>query len=394
MARYCFLFFCLLIVCTADAQGRFVTVDRKARATGYYPLPQLAQRLTSGYTDEEDKVRSIFIWITAHIAYDIKEFKKSDSLRYGQFDPPEGDSLARQDLWERHLAAYALKDKMAVCEGDASLFKVLCKEAGLEAAVITGYARSYEDIGKPYEENHVWNAVRVLGAWQLMDVTWAAGKLNAAQTKVAAHFDPHYYNTPPEKMIWNHYPVESRWLLGQKRSRQDFVNAPYRIPDSKVVLQDLFPKNGLLKKKKGDSIVFILKTEQACRQVLLYDEGMKRWSTYESAGGSVSVPVRQPGDVAASPVKAAATRTSEKDPAIDAMLAYVDTTTEEPVLSVTPVIPAPAPPAAPVLGPLTFTRNNDRIRLVYRVKDTGRRYLRLFLDREPVAIYLVDCGEH
>jgi len=72
---------------------------------------------------------------------------------------------------DAHTAYGALiLDNMAVCEGYAKAFKVLCDAVDLPCMLIAGEADQY---GNFYGfSNHMWNAVRVEDAWYAVDTTW------------------------------------------------------------------------------------------------------------------------------------------------------------------------------------------------------------------------------
>lgn len=54
-----------------------------------------------------------------------------------------------------------------VCEGYARAFKLLCDELGVPCMLITG-----EGLSGDRKESHMWNYVRLDGAWYAVDVTW------------------------------------------------------------------------------------------------------------------------------------------------------------------------------------------------------------------------------
>lgn len=68
---------------------------------------------------------------------------------------------------DRGTAAGALVDGKCVCEGYARAFQLLCEKAGISAVCILGKAKSNGET-----EGHMWNAVRIDGAWYYCDPTW------------------------------------------------------------------------------------------------------------------------------------------------------------------------------------------------------------------------------
>lgn len=72
-----------------------------------------------------------------------------------------------------------LKGKRGICQDYSKLYKAMCDATGLECVIVTGDAR---DFFKPYRHIHdnppAWNAVKIGGQWQLLDVTWGPGYLH------------------------------------------------------------------------------------------------------------------------------------------------------------------------------------------------------------------------
>jgi hypothetical protein len=67
---------------------------------------------------------------------------------------------------------------------------------------------------------HAWNAIKIDGRWRLVDVTWGAGGVKRVASgpghpfgTFERRFDPFYFSTPPERMIYDHWPSDPRWQL-------------------------------------------------------------------------------------------------------------------------------------------------------------------------------------
>ena len=92
----------------------------------------------------------------------------------------------------------------------------LTRACGLQAERISGYTKSYSyrsgDSFKGKQSNHAWNAVKINSRWQLLDVTWAAGYVNDGHQFVR-RFSGHYFLTPPEEFILDHFPENPQWQL-------------------------------------------------------------------------------------------------------------------------------------------------------------------------------------
>jgi hypothetical protein len=170
----------------------------------------LARFLVRPARTEDEKARAIFRWIAENIAYDTRSYA-AGRIR-------ETDS---QDVFH---------SRTALCGGYAGLFKSLALEAGLEAEIVSGFAKGIDyRMGKHFRgtANHAWNAVRVDGSWKLIDATWGAGHAEESGRYVR-ELDEHYFLTPPEEMIYTHFPDESRWqLLARPVSLETFEKQAY-----------------------------------------------------------------------------------------------------------------------------------------------------------------------
>ena len=179
-------------------------IDRYARNTpdAYASSPeQLARYLTQPYPRDRDKVRVIFAWVAQHIGYDLRP--PVANVTRSAFQAPQQVLLRRK----------------AVCEGYSNLFGELCRQAGLQAEVIHGYARQG---GLSGSAAHSWNAVHLDGEWKLLDVTWSAGYMDL-EGKYQPHFQDRYYLTDPRQFVQEHLPYDPLWqLLYRPLSLADF----------------------------------------------------------------------------------------------------------------------------------------------------------------------------
>ncbi|HNR18371.1 MAG TPA: transglutaminase domain-containing protein [Bacteroidia bacterium] len=172
----------------------------------YESLEQLAIELTTPFVTDSEKVRSIFIYVTHAINYDVNK--------------PLNQTLLRTFTFQS--AVSVLMKRKAVCEGYANLFKELCVVSGIKAEFIGGYARNEEE---SIAEPHAWNAAYINNEWKLFDPTWAAGGVNAQTKKFYQQFEEKYFMTPPQKLIQSHYPDDPMWqLLNLPVTRKQFDN--------------------------------------------------------------------------------------------------------------------------------------------------------------------------
>jgi Transglutaminase-like superfamily len=165
---------------------------------------------------EADKAHAIYRWITARIAYDAGAYF-SGHFRNAQRTP--------EDVLQRRLA---------VCDGYAHLFVALARRVGLQAVVVNGHGKGFgyrtgQTLAGP--ANHAWNAVRLDGAWYLLDATWGAGWLDARTHAFQWRFEPLYFAMPPERFAQRHLPEQADWqLLPHPLSAAAFVAQPLPWP--------------------------------------------------------------------------------------------------------------------------------------------------------------------
>ncbi len=200
----------------SSAQGKSIIGKRttykkigKTRKT-HKPQPQkadtknLAQQITRGKTTDAQKAESIFNWIVANISYD-NELRVNNTLQQKIY------------ISEENVINSVLKRKKALCGGYAYLFEKLCADVGLKAAAIHGYTKTSGVKNIPKQANHSWNAVKINGVWQLLDITWAISQSTAGTGK------SYWYLTPPSQFIKTHYPEDSAWALNNSiKSKDEF----------------------------------------------------------------------------------------------------------------------------------------------------------------------------
>lgn len=172
-------------------------------------LGELADYLCPSNYSDEDKARAIFRWVADRIVYDVEGLRQ--------------DRLPSQEPGD------VLRYRRAVCEGYARLYQALGERAGLQVTFISG--RSSFNDALPFKlpsnvTGHGWNAVLLKGRWRLLDVTWAAGAVDA-QARFRKSYDNFWYLTAPEQFVFTHLPKDSRWqMLSDPWTSQRFDSSP------------------------------------------------------------------------------------------------------------------------------------------------------------------------
>lgn len=187
---------CTLALIEGDDFSKIDAHAKEAPTKATCSISSLSDYLAKEAKSDTEKARTIFSWITHNIAYDTKAYF---SGRYGDLS-----------------AEGVLRSRASVCSGYAALFKSLADAMGLEAVVIHGFAKGYgytPSDGVPEEWNHAWNAVKINGAWKLIDATWGAGYLRSREEGFVRQVQPFYFFTEAKNFIYDHYPKETRWQL-------------------------------------------------------------------------------------------------------------------------------------------------------------------------------------
>lgn len=242
------------------------------KKTEYVLTPDsLSRMLTKDYTSDRDKVTSIFRWITENISYNIRPYYYADHFRNGLYE--DDDTGALKPLSER-VAIEVLKKRIALCDGYARLFKTLCDYAGIKSEVILGYAdggMSHRRL--KFTSNHRWNAVYLDSSWYLLDPTWASGFVTYSSNDYMQSFNNHYFLTPADEFIRDHYPEDLQWtLLPKPPAISEFKYSPFKNNAFiKYKIESYKPQSGTIDALPGDTIQIELETGDPDKRLMIID---------------------------------------------------------------------------------------------------------------------------
>jgi transglutaminase/protease-like cytokinesis protein 3 len=176
-------------------------------------ISSLAAYLKDPAYNDRETVECIFYWMAMNISY---------------YENPSDETPIKDSI-----AVMTLRDKRSGCEGTARLFNALCNAAGIECAMIFGYAEGYSFDGKRSPRpNHGWNAVRLDGKWELADATWGSGGATTEGDSLVyvTQLDMRYLFPDPEDFIIDHFPEDAKWqLLDNPISRREFYSDEYEL---------------------------------------------------------------------------------------------------------------------------------------------------------------------
>jgi hypothetical protein len=205
---------CVLLLRSLAYAGElkpYEAIDRhalKARPEDEASIPKLAKFLAQPCKTDKEKARVIYRWITDRITYDVETL------------------FARKTPDDR--IETVLTTRKAACGGYVNLFLALSNQMKLQAVKIAGDAKVLTTLEGPKlrSPNHVWNAVKLEGKWFLIDTTMGSGSIK--NKKAFKRLSELYFLTPPEKLIFSHFPLEARWqLLNPPLSLSAFQKLPF-----------------------------------------------------------------------------------------------------------------------------------------------------------------------
>jgi hypothetical protein len=165
-------------VTNADAQAHQYTLPDDTVQSDAPAVASLAKMVTSSATTDQEKVKYIHDWITAHISYDYDAFKNNTATAYTATD--------------------VLKDGKTICYGYAVLFAAMARAVGLPTQLVTGSAL---DGSTPWA-THEWNEVLVGNQWEPVDTTWDSTGGQPEQ----------YFNMAPDVFGKTHFAQQTSTL--------------------------------------------------------------------------------------------------------------------------------------------------------------------------------------
>lgn len=268
---FAFVFCFSLAAGSLVAQSSFLTTDfhKADSVAALYPkhslknLQALADKLTSPFTKEEEKFRSIYKWVCNNIDYDYEMNTQNQANRAKAQTAEELKTW--NDKMRSRVFSTLLSKQRSVCTGYAYLVNELATLAGLRCSIIDGYGRTaVANIGGKGIVNHSWNAVELYGHWYLCDPTWSTGAYDVAQHQFLRQYNNVYFLADPELFIRNHYPLDSTWMLLEHYPTLDqFLTRPLIYANLYGYnIRDLYPETFTVKAKKGETVSFRFKGNQ------------------------------------------------------------------------------------------------------------------------------------
>jgi len=170
-------------------------------------IKTVAEYINAHESDELGRVRAAHDYVADRIAYD------APALKLPRLPPQNAERI--------------FKTKVGVCAGYARVLRALGKAMGLNVVYVVGDSR--DEDGDIAGGGHAWNAVKLDGAWHLMDATWDSGSVG--EGGFSKGFTTRYFLTPPDIFGIDHFPDQPQWQLRKTPlSRGDFIRLPMLDP--------------------------------------------------------------------------------------------------------------------------------------------------------------------
>ena len=152
---------------------------------------ELSKFITRDFKTDEAKIRAIYTWLIQNVAYNPAEYKL---FNYSFKNYRERN--VKEEKTRRQIINHTLQTGSAVCEGYAMVFEKLCQLQGIDNYLVRGDTKTnFNDIGRTFANNHMWNVAIIEGKPYLFDPTWGAGKYNTKFIKEPSYY---YYKIKPE----------------------------------------------------------------------------------------------------------------------------------------------------------------------------------------------------
>lgn len=172
----------------------------------------IANFINNNFSNQRDKSRAIFIWITKNVQYDIENIF---AINFYQ---------NQQEIVDKVLST-----RKGICMHYAELFNDLAGKAGIKSYVISGYTKQN---GFVDYIPHAWCAALIDSTWFLFDPTWGSGYVQ--NSKFIKQVNNYYFMTKPEQIVKSHMPFDPLWqFLNYPITNQEFYEGKFMINKSK-----------------------------------------------------------------------------------------------------------------------------------------------------------------
>jgi transglutaminase/protease-like cytokinesis protein 3 len=166
---------------------------------------KLLPLITKPGKSDQEKLTLVYLWVYSHITFDTERF-----LKTGPLQPL---SLSQ-----------TLKSGKAMCYEYNEFTDAASKYLKIPGYNIEGYVKYYGfEPGLPFtQNNHIWYAAYIDGAWKMIDLLWACGTLAIKDDSYQFRKNLHkeFFLVDPANFTDTHLPADPVW---------QFKNRPQKI---------------------------------------------------------------------------------------------------------------------------------------------------------------------
>ena len=239
--------FCLVTAPAPAAAQDYQSIDQhalNAPKEAEESLETLVDYLVKPARNDRERLRAVFRWITANIVYDTEGFFASLT----DIEEAADTGIVTEEIVsEVFTPEMVLEKRVADCDGYSMLMEAMTetlvkrvrqysdlarRATQLEIHQIKGFAKGYGyRVGSEFSgSNHAWNAVNLDGQWLMIDCTWGAGHPDE-NGEFVSEFEDYYFLTPPEELVYTHFPDDASWQQIEKPvSKDEFIGLAFLWP--------------------------------------------------------------------------------------------------------------------------------------------------------------------
>ena len=172
---------------TGNTRGGAIAVTEfKESDTAKAKAKAIVGQIIKSNMSDYECVKAIHDYLVKNVNYDSK------SIADGTINNDEGHPS--------HTAEGALCNNLAVCDGYAKAFELLCAESGIYAYMM--YGEGINPDGQ--KESHAWNVVKVNGEWYQVDCTWDDPVINDSVVTDGSNLTYTYFLLTDTEMYKDH----------------------------------------------------------------------------------------------------------------------------------------------------------------------------------------------
>lgn len=189
----------LFMVVQYGAKPKFAD-ENSVAATVYKNARQVLAEINSDSLTDYQKALNIYRYLCMNVTYDHVLLDYMEAV-----NDYTVTSFGMFDVFYLEGVLYDLDNQVAVCDGIAKSFSLLCQMEGITATKINGEAGTGTSKGL-----HAWNRIELDGEWYLADCTWGVASYAVQESldyKMYEAFTHSYFLVSEDEISDTHTPT-------------------------------------------------------------------------------------------------------------------------------------------------------------------------------------------